>query len=249
MIITANTGMCFTVGSSHTFEAFDILGNIKDGLISRRGRVKLLKYISKTYPGVSAKISRIRVFGIYLNAYNLRLFFDTEITRAVFFYKFYFGLIDKRMTLVDWSNRSTDVNIAMHIHPSMENAVKFCNFITSRAGKIITEKRIINFLKTIDSDCSVIKVKITKDYSYFHTVDTTLGPTTVIARHWQGSYLSIWFGENDGEMAYIEVSVAILPKQYAERLSASTRLVINKNAITAIYNPRIVYPNPTRSTN
>lgn len=249
MIITANTGMRFTVGSAHSFAAFDILGNIKDDLISRRGRVKLLKYISKTYPYISAKISRICAFGIYLNVYNLKLFFGTGNIRTMFFYKFYFNSIDKRIVLIDWSNRSTNANIMMHIHPSMENAAKFYNFIISRTDKIITEKKIMNFLKTIDSDCSVIKVKVDKDCSYHRTVDTPLGTTTVIAKHWQGSYLNIWFGENDNEMAYIEVGVTILPKQYIERLSASTRLIANKNAITAIYNPRIVYPYSTRSTN
>lgn len=248
MIITDNPGMRFTVESAHTFEAFDILGNIKDGLISRRGRAKLLKYISETYPDVQCKISRIKAFGLRLNAYNLRLFFGTENVRAVFFYRFYFDSINKRIVLVDWSGRSTSANIAMHIHPSMENVAKFYNFITSRTGKVITEKKIMNFLKTIDSDCSVIKVKVAKDCSYHHTVDTPLGPTTVITKHWQGSYLSIWFGENDNGMAYIEVGMTILPKQYAERLSESTRLIINKNAITAIYNPRIVYPTSTHLT-
>ena len=239
MITIIRSGTHFSIGSKHTFEALDILSHIKSGLVSRRGRVKLLKYISSTYHNTKGKLFRMLK---YHWMYNLILTFSTGNTQAMYFYEFYFDTTSKRIILFDWSNKSLSVDAVISIHPSIENAIKFYNFIISRIGKAITEKRIMKFLKTIDSDDSIIKVKTNKDYLYSYTANHLFGPT-IIRKCWNGSYLSVWFGNGKHtDEAYIEVDVTILPKQLAERLNAPSQLIFNGDIVTAIYSPRIVYP-------
>ena len=240
MITITNSDTRFSIGTKHTFEALDILSHIKGDSISRRGRVKLLKYISKTCPDVKGKISRtLNHFWMY----NLILTFGVKDTvRAVYFYEFYTNPNSKQITLFDWSNKSLRTNAVVSIYPSIENAVKFYNFIVSRIGKAITEKRIMKFLKTIDSDDSIIKVKTSKDYLYSYTANYLFGPD-IIRKNWNGSYLSVWFGNGKfANEAYIEIDVAIAPRRITKNLRAATQLIFNGDIVTAIYDPRIVYP-------
>ncbi len=238
MIVTIESSAHFSIGSKHTFEALDILIHIKSGLISRRGRVKLLKYISDTYPNAKGKLLRMLN---YHWMYNLILTFSTGNTQDMYFYEFYFDATSKRIILFDWSNKSLSVDVGISIYPSIENAVKFHNFIISRIGKTITEKRIMKFLKTIDSEDSIIKVRVDKDYSYSYTANHLFGPT-IVRKRWNGSYFNVWFGNGKHtEEAYINICVSILPKQVAERLNTAAQLIFNGDIVAVIYGPRIVY--------